>query len=283
MAVTIAEYRKKLTESFQKAAFECAGTEADYIISEAVSIPHIQLPLYPDRIISAREKAKIDSFLQRRLQNEPFQYIFGWTPFRELELYVAPGVLIPRPETEGMVDLVLKKLPKNALVCELGIGSGAISLSIAYERRDVQVYGSEISPEAFHIAEANRKKYALANVSFFQGDLYSPFPGRKFHVITGNLPYIPWSEKENLPVNVRDYEPMEALFADDEGFAVIERAILTAPEYLKQDSPCALIFELGEEQTFRAVKTAQSTRFFTECLIEKDIFGVPRFLCAYRK
>lgn len=280
---SIAQYRKELTERFEKALFESSSIECDYIISEVTRIPHIELVLYPERLITEKEMEKMESFAARRLAHEPFQYIFGWTPFREIDLKVAPGVLIPRPETEGMVDLVLKALPAGGRVCELGVGSGAISLSIAFERKDAQISGSEISPAAFRIAEENRKRLALPNVNFFQGDLFAPFSRNSFHVITANLPYIPYEEKDLLPENVRKYEPEEALFAPDEGFAVIERAILSSPDYFISSAPCALIFELGEKQTQRAVKTAEKTHFFTKCMIRQDVFGVPRFLCAYRE
>lgn len=278
--MTLEEYRKKLTGRFEEKLFDCAGIEADYIISEVLSIPHIELVLYPERLIKDEELSRMESFAERRLKHEPFQYIFGWTPFRKIDLYVAPGVLIPRPETEGMVDIILKNLPQRGTLCELGTGSGAISLSVAYERSDVKVMGSEISPEALVISEKNRRKLSLENVQFFQGDLYSPFAGNTFDVIAANLPYIPREEEKNLPPNVRDYEPKEALFADDGGFALIEKAILEAPRYLKKDSPSALVFELGEEQTLRAVETAEKTAFFIECKIEKDVFQVPRFLYA---
>lgn len=280
---TLAQYRKKLYDAFTAGGFESARLEADYIVSEVTSIPHMELLLYPDRQLSAAELEKGDSFLARRLKNEPFQYIFGWTPFRDIDLTVAPGVLIPRPETEGMVDTVLKALPPNGRLCELGVGSGAISLAVASERRDVTVEGSEISEKALEIAEENRKKLALSNVTFFLGDLFSPFTGKQFDVITANLPYIPFSGKADLPANVRDYEPETALFAEDEGFALIEKAILASPEYFTQKGNCALIFEMGEEQGKRAMECAEKTGFFTDCKVEEDVFGVPRFLCAYRK
>ena len=153
---TLAQYRKILYEAFTEGGFESAQLEADYIVSEITSIPHIELLLYPERLLTEDELKKGNSFLARRMKNEPFQYIFGWTPFRDIDLKVAPGVLIPRPETEGMVDFVLKALPRNGRLCELGVGSGAISLSVASERRDVTVEGSEISEEAFAIAELAR-------------------------------------------------------------------------------------------------------------------------------
>ena len=280
--MNVGECRRALAERFRKAGFECAGTEADYIVEEALSLPHAELFLHSRRPVSAGELSRMESFLERRLKNEPFQYIFGWTAFREIRLHVAPGVLIPRPETEELVDLVLKNLPRGALLCELGAGSGAISLSVAFERPDVTVLGSEISPKALAIAEENRKNLQLENVSFFQGDLFAPFAGKRFHAVTANLPYIPWREKESLPPNVRDYEPEEALFADDDGFALIRRAVLESPFFLVKDSPCALVFELGEDHAARALEAAEETGFFTSYRVEKDLFGVPRVLCACR-
>ena len=280
---TLAQYRKTLYEAFTEGGFESAQLEADYIVSEITSIPHIELLLYPERLLTEDELKKGNSFLARRMKNEPFQYIFGWTPFRDIDLKVAPGVLIPRPETEGMVDFVLKALPRNGRLCELGVGSGAISLSVASERRDVTVEGSEISEEAFAIAEENRKNLALSNVTFFKGDLFSPFAGKVFDVITGNLPYIPFSEKNDLPANVRDYEPETALFAEDGGFALIEKTILVSPQYFTRTGNCALILEMGEAHGVRALECAEKTGFFTEYKIEEDIFGVPRFLHACRK
>ena len=245
---TLAQYRKKLYDAFTTGRFESARLEADYIVSEVTSIPHMELPLYPDRQLTSAELEKGDSFLARRLKNEPFQYIFGWTPFRDIDLKVAPGVLIPRPETEGMVDTVLKALPPNGRLCELGVGSGAISLAVASERRDVTVEGSEISMEALKIADENRKKLALSNVTFFQGDLFSPFTGKRFDVITANLPYIPFSGKADLPANVRDYEPELALFAEDEGFALIEKPFLPLRNILYRKEIVLLFLRWGKNR-----------------------------------
>ena len=181
-----------------------------------------------------------------------------------------------------MLDFVLKKLPRNAVVCELGTGSGAISLSLGSERPDLTVYGSELSPEAFRWSELNRKALDLPNVHFFSGSLYEPFPsGLKFDAVVANLPYVAEEERAALPPNVRDYEPAAALFAPDRGYAVIERAIREAPGYLKSGA-VQLFFEIGETQGERLRDFVLKQGFFNEAEILPDQYGVPRQLYAAR-
>lgn len=274
--------RKKLEKEFREAGFDSPSIEADYIVSEVTKIPHMELFLHEEKLLAAEEEEKISSFLARRLAHEPFQYIFGWTPFRYLDLEVGPGVLIPRPETEALVDLILKRLPFHGEAAELGTGSGAIALSIARERGDSSVTASDISPAALAIAEKNRQKYDLTNVTFLEGDLFAPFPaGRKYDLLAANLPYIDPARIEELAPNVRNYEPHSALFAPEKGFALVRRAIEEAPQYLKAEK-CALLFELGEEQGQEALRCALATGFFRKAYMEKDPFGISRFLIAER-
>ena len=279
--MNLEDFQKELEAEFKRNGFESPELESAYIVSEITSVPYIELPLSRKRRLAESEIRKGRSFLARRLANEPFQYIFGWTQFRFLDLKIGPGALIPRPETEMLPDLLGRYLKHGASVCELGTGSGAISLALASERPDLEVWGSELSGEAFRWSERNRMEQSLANVRFFQGSLFEPFGGKKFDAVVANLPYIANSEHENLPPNVRDYEPREALFADDDGFALIEQAIQEAPRHLKECS--ALFFELGEEQGSRALDCAGRTGFFTRAAILHDMYEVPRFLAAYRE
>lgn len=277
----LAVFQKELEDTFRNAGFESPELESAYIISEITSVPYVELPLARNRLLTEDELRKGRGFLARRLKNEPFQYIFGWTQFRFLNLKIGPGALIPRPETELLPDLLLKYLPANARVCELGTGSGAISLALASERPDLDVWGSELSPEAFFWSERNRTALALPNVRFFHGSLFEPFGEEKFDAVAANLPYISPAERDALPENVRDYEPAEALFAPDDGFALIERAIREAPRHLRKRS--GLFFEIGETQGERAQDCAMRTGFFTKAEILPDQYGVTRFLAAYRE
>ena len=278
----VSELRRHFTSVFRERGFESPELEADFIAAEVLGIRGLELLLHDPEPLTESQLLRADEYLQRRLKNEPFQYIFGWTPFREIDLKVGPGVLIPRPETEFILDFVLKKLPRNAAVCELGTGSGAISLSLASERPDLSLYGSEISPEAFHWSELNRKTLDLPNVHFFSGSLYDPFPADlKFDAVVANLPYVAEEERPDLPPNVRDYEPETALFAPDRGCAVIEQAIREAPAHLKPDA-AQLFFEIGETQGERLRRFTLSQGFFTSACVLPDQYGAPRLLYGTR-
>ena len=277
-----AELRKQLSSIFRENGFESPELEADYIVSEVLHLRGFELLLHDSDELTEAQLAQANDFRRRRLLNEPLQYIFGWTPFRELDLKVGPGVLIPRPETEFMLDRILKKLPRNAAVCELGTGSGAIALSLAYERPDLTVFASELSPAALHWAELNLRTLKLPNVRFFQGSLFDPFPSDlRFDAVVANLPYIAEEERSGLPPNVRDYEPPEALFAPDHGFALIEQAIREAPRHLNEGS-AQLFFEIGETQGERLRNFTLEQGFFTTAEILPDQYGVSRLLAARR-
>ena len=209
--MTFLNLKKALAERFLQAGFEAADLEAHYIVCEAAGIPDREFALHAHEEATSEVQGRAESFLMRRLANEPWQYIFGHAPFRSLELVVGPGCLIPRPETEYSIDLMLGDLPHGASVCELGAGSGAISLALASERPDLTVVGVELSPDALKWAELNLKKLALPNVTFLQGDLFAPVAGRRFDLVAANLPYIPEGDREKLPPNVIGYEPGEAM------------------------------------------------------------------------
>lgn len=276
------ELLKNATDRFTDAGFDSPDIEAAYMLEEITGIRHNLLLFNRERILTAGELAKGEEYLARRLAHEPFQYICGWTQFRELNLAVSPGCLIPRPETEYLVDLVLKKLPSGGHAVELGTGSGAIALSIALERKDSFVSASELSQEALAVAQKNLQRSHLANVQLFQGDLFSPFEEKKqFDLLAANLPYIPYSAEKDLPRNVRDYEPGMALFADHDGMALIERALQDAPRYLKQGA--YLFFEAGEEQGDALCAFAENCGHYTEIAYLPDQYGAPRFLTCRLK
>lgn len=270
----ILELYHKYTDIFRNNGFDSPEIEAAYILSEVSDMSHTVIP-FTEKSLSPDAGKRAEAFLQRRLKHEPFQYIFGWTEFRELRLSVGPGCLIPRPETEFLLDLVLPAIPRNGSVCELGAGSGAISLSIAFERPDVKVIATELSPDAYKWADKNRFDLGLnARVDLRPGDLFAPCQGEKFDVIVANLPYI--DEDAQLPLNVKLYEPGQALFAPDHGFALIEKALSQAPDYLNPGGQ--LFFEIGEDQGERSRITA--LKYFKQAAIRQDQYGVNRFLIA---
>ena len=276
--MTFLELKNSLAEHFSAAGFEAPDLEAHFIVCEAAGIPDREFALHAHERISSEAEIRANAFLARRLANEPWQYIFGHAPFRDLELAVGPGCLIPRPETEYSVDLMLNGLPQGASVCELGVGSGAISLALASERPDLTVVGVELSPDALKWAELNLKRLALPNVTFLHGDLFEPVAGRTFDLVAANLPYIPEGDRNNLPPNVRDYEPAEALFAGSDGLDGIARALEQAPAFLNPSG--RILFELDPCNAQKAFELASKS--LREPALLHDQYGVVRFLTATR-
>lgn len=280
--LTVSGLLKKYTNRFADCDFESPSVEAAFIISEVTSLKHNSLTYYGKRILTSDELKKADEFLKRRLTHEPYQYIFGHAEFRWLDLDVGKGCLIPRCETELIVDMIKKRLKMYASVCELGTGSGAISLALASERPDVYVFGVEYSEKAYYWSMRNLEKTALKNVSFSMGDLFSPFIGKdiKFDCVVGNLPYISFDEKDDLPDNVRLYEPSEALFANDDGLEIMKKALTDAPSYLTDNG--FIIFEIGENQGDTLKIFAR--QFFNDVSVLKDQYNVERFLlCQFKR
>lgn len=274
--MTLLELKKDLADRFSQAGFESADLEAHFIVCEAAGIPDREFALHAREPAVSEVRGRAESFLTRRLENEPWQYIFGHAPFRDLELAVGPGCLIPRPETEYSIDLMLDGLPRGASVCELGVGSGAISLALASERPDLTVVGTELSPDALKWAELNRKRLALPNVTFLPGDLFEPVAGRAFDLVAANLPYIPEGDRSSLPPNVRDYEPAEALFGGADGLDVVARALELAPEFLNPSG--RVFFELDPCNADRALELASN--FLRDPALLRDQYGSVRFLSA---
>ena len=274
--MTFLELKKNLAERFSQAGFEAADLEARYVVCEVAGIPDREFPLYAHEPLTSEAQARAESFVVRRLKNEPWQYIFGHAPFRDIELAVGPGCLIPRPETEYSIELMLDGLPHGASVCELGVGSGAISLALASERPDLTVVGVELSPDALKWAKLNLKQLALPNVTFLQGDLFAPVAGRTFDLIVANLPYIPESDRDKLPPNVRGYEPDEALFGGADGLDVIARALEQSPSFLNPGG--RVFFELDPCNADRAFEFA--SKYLNNPALLKDQYGAVRFLTA---
>ncbi len=279
----LSELRQDILRQFTGSGFDSPEVETLYLLEDATGIRHNLLWMESERELTDVQLCRAEEYLTRRLANEPYQYICGWTQFRNLTLTVAPGCLIPRPETELMIDMAKKLLPLGGLVCELGTGSGAIALSLAQERCDCRVYATEISPAAYAIAEKNLAAARLDNVNLFSGDLFAPLPEEiKFDLLLANLPYIPESERDKLPPNVRDYEPGLALFAAHDGLAVMERALTEAPSRLKPGA--SVIFEMGSEQGVALCRFAENLGCYADCTVLRDQYGENRFFtCKFKK
>ena len=229
------------------------------------------------------EREAFKPLLRRRAGREPLQYIIGRTGFRELELKTDPRVLIPRPETEVLVQEVLDWASAGAeSVWDMGTGAGAVALSLATEGTWTRVVATDVSPEALSVAADNAERYDLGgHVEFREGSLFEPLEeGERFDVIVSNPPYIAEGEKGELQPEVRDWEPPEALFAGEDGLDVIRQLVAGAPKHLLSGGLLALECGLGQAEGIAA--DVQATGAFGAVRIRADLTGRPRFVTAER-
>jgi release factor glutamine methyltransferase len=224
-------------------------------------------------------QAQFYSLLDRRVNHEPLQYLTGLAAFRYLELEVGPGVLVPRPESELLVDAVLthiKNLPAPVSVIDLGAGSGALALAIATEAPDTRVIAVENSPEAIFWLKRNVSVIA-ENVRVVEGDVADVLPGIKCDVVIANPPYIP--DTQPLPRDVAGFEPHAALFGGPTGMELPKVFIAAAARLLKSSG--VLVIEHTETQANSIA--AELSLDFDSITLHDDLVGRPRWTSAVRK
>ena len=255
----------------EKLGVDSAASEVRLLLADVCGAAPAEIPV-STRAVTDAEAEKFRVFLRRRRDREPVQYILGKAYFYDFELEVTPAVLIPRPETEVLVDRVLDILPTGGALLDLGTGSGAIALSVARRRRDAQVTAADISGAALEVARRNARKVG-AEVEFVLSDLFSALADRRFDVIAANLPYVPEEDRPLLAPEVALCEPAAALFAPDSGFAVIDRALEALPEHLVPGG--FAIFELDPRQASRAAAKLEKLGFAAK--IRRDLAGRERF------
>jgi len=270
-------------EYLKNKGVETGRLDAEWLLAAALGVDRLQLYLKYDRPLRFEEREAFKPLLRRRAGREPLQYIIGRTGFRELELKTDPRVLIPRPETELLVQEVLDWASAGAeSVWDMGTGAGAVALSLAAEGTWTRVVATDVSPEALSVAADNAERYDLGgHVEFREGSLFEPLEeGERFDVIVSNPPYIAESEKGELQPEVRDWEPPEALFAGEDGLDVIRQLVAGAPKHLLSGGLLALECGLGQAEGIAA--DVQATGAFGAVRIRADLTGRPRFVTAER-
>ena len=261
----------------QENAVESPETDARWIIEAATGRS-------PTRKLLERlpvGEAEVESALamaRRRADGEPLQYVTGIAGFRYLELAVGPGVLIPRPETEVVTEVALARLPRGGTLVDVGTGSGAIALAVATERADARVFATERSEEAFAWAVKNRDALG-APVEVLCCDLFDGIPAElrgKVDVVVANAPYV--ATGSDLPPEVVQYEPPEALFAGGDGLDVIRRLVDEASVWLRPDRGW-LVLEVADDQA-DAVSRLLDGSGYTQVTIDQDLTGRDRIVSA---
>ncbi len=264
---------------------------AEWLLCAATGMSRVEVYMNYDRPLDAAELATLHAGVERRGRGEPLQYVTGEMPFRHIVLKCAPGVLIPRPETEVLVDCVLDYLDAlvlgegdTASVLEVGTGTGCIALSLAGERPFVRVSATDVSPDAVALAGRNRDALGLDGpVELFLTDLADGVPGAEdaaFDVIVSNPPYIPSALVEELPAEVGGFEPRLALDGGPDGLDVFRRIVALAGTALKPGG--LLACELHEECLEQACDEAVSGGLLQNARIVKDLAGKNRILLAER-
>ena len=256
--------------------------DSELLLAHVLNIRRLDLYLQYDRPLLPFELTAFKDLLRRRARREPLQHILGTVAFRELELAVDGRALIPRPETEVLVEEVLlwaRETNATGLsALDMGTGSGVIALSLLREGPFQRVVATDVSLDALSLARENAQGLGLSQaVEFRHGDGYAPLAaGERFDVVVSNPPYVPQGDREGLAPEVRDWDPPEALFAGPEGLDVLLPLVEQAGQHL---SPGGLLaVEVGYGQAGKVARAMERTGVFREIRIRPDLAGQERIL-----
>ena len=235
-----------------------------------------------DRNLSDEEIERFFELIERRASGEPIQYITGRQEFFGLGFEVNENVLIPRPETEILVEAAIEILreKENPYFCDVGTGSGCIPISILANLENAKAVAVDISSGALAVARKNAEKHRVAErIEFYESDVFAVFQNPKFDLIVSNPPYIPNKDLPDLPREVREHEPHAALFGGAVGTEIVERLLTDAPKFLTENS--YLMFEIGFAQD-EAVRATVDPNVWQLREILPDLQGIPRIVVLQR-
>jgi release factor glutamine methyltransferase len=277
----VISWRELLAEATEQLG---SAQEARWLVERASGLEGAAYALGLDEPVSARAMPFFEAMLDRRRGGEPLQYVLGRWGFRTLDLFVDRRVLIPRPETEVVVEVALAELarfPKRPNVVDLGTGSGAIALSLAVEAPTARVVATDASADALDVARLNLTgigTLAAGRVRVEQGEWFDAVPSElrgRIQLVVSNPPYV--GDDEPLPADVEDWEPRTALRAGPTGLEDVERIVADAPAWLAR--PGALVVELAPHQAASAIARATAAGF-TDVEVRPDLTGRDRVLVA---
>jgi release factor glutamine methyltransferase len=268
-------------EYFNKHRVPESRLSAELLLAHLLKIKRLDLYLQFERILTPDELNQYRGYIQRRVKFEPVQYITGQQDFMGLSFKVTSDTLIPRPETELLVENTLKDLEKLTIdeprVLDVGTGCGAIAISIAYFCKSCHVTALDFSEKALQVARENAEKMDLQNINFIHGDgnLLHPNENERYHLVVSNPPYISEKDYQVLHPQVKDYEPREALLAGPEGTEFYEQFIATLHHILH--SKGLVLLEVGYDQ-LKKVKEIFKKQGFTNFQSISDYQNIPRII-----
>ncbi len=285
--VTIAEAISSAATRLERAGITNPRLDAELLLCHAAGRDRSWLIMHFQDELGSGVRSGYEVLLGRRGSREPLQYIIGRQEFRGLDFKVTPDVLIPRPETELVVEAALGIIKTRGLrapvIVDLCTGSGCIAVSLAKETDNARVFATDTSSGALSIARENARNHAVSDrIRLLEGDLFGPLEEldilAKIDIITANPPYVRALELQGLQPEVRDFEPMNALVAGPEGTEIHKRIIEASPEFLRRGG--ALIMEMGLGQAESLVSMVNDTRRYGEPEILKDLAGIERVIAA---
>lgn len=261
---------------------ESARLDAEHMLAHVLGIGRLEMYLQHERPMLESELDGFRPLLRRRANREPLQYILGRQAFRELDLEVGPGVLIPRPETERLCEVVLEWADgRDELeALDVGTGSGAIALSLLTEGPFSRCVGTDVSADALEFATRNRDAAGMASrLELRRGRLFEPVKeGEAFDVVVSNPPYVAETEREGLQAEVIGFEPEEALFAGPDGLDAVREIVPGAAEVLREGGLFAV--ELGHGQADEVVQLVERDGRYRDVRVHEDLAGKRRIVSA---
>jgi release factor glutamine methyltransferase len=256
-----------------------ARLQAELLLAAVLGVKRLDLYLQFDRLLDADEVNLYRDYVRQRLKRTPFQYIVGEAAFRYLELKVTADVLIPRPETEVLVDVALDKASAiEAPRClDLCCGSGAIALALAHERPEAVLVATDISPQALAVAKDNGERCGLdGRVEWLCSDLFNSLENKTFDLIVSNPPYVRHADIDLLEPEVRDYEPHLALDGGADGLDCYRRIATEAARFLVPGGH--LLFEVGDDQAEAVSELMRQSGLYKGVEVVADLNDIPRIV-----
>jgi release factor glutamine methyltransferase len=269
------------TEYFNKHKIENPHLEAEILLSYALHIDRIRLYIDFENEVDKKSLEMFKGFINRRIKGEPTAYITGSKHFMSLIFNVTPDVLIPRPETELLIENAIelsKAFEGRISVLDIGTGSGVIAVSLAKFMDNIEIHATDLSGKALEVAAGNAKKHGVENkIKFIEADLF-PAEDLKYDIIVSNPPYIKTADLKGLQIEIRDYEPYSALDGGPDGLVFYRRIAEKAGGYMKDGGH--LLLEIGAEQSKEVTTLLQSGLKRDKIRVKKDLNGLDRVVIA---
>ncbi len=287
---TIGRILKWTEQYFKEKGMESPRLDAEVLLAHVLQKERIYLYVHFDEPLEAEELGQYRELIKGRVQHVPVAYLVGSREFMGLDFRVTPAVLIPRPDTEILVQAAIERLrakrdtepEKEISFADIGTGSGAICLSVLYYTEGTRADTVDLSGEALEIGKQNAERFGLSErISFYEGDLLQPLSGRKYQAILSNPPYIPEADLKSLAPEVREKEPRMALAGGPDGLDIYRRIVSETPDFLETGGFFAVEVGIHQAESLRELLEKDGRWKDTEIL--SDLAGIARVVIAWKR